>query len=190
MPMWLWWTLAGSVFLAVIVAFATFFITRAKIHKVRDQYLKISESPEEIEKQLKAYERENHGMLLWEEKNKAKEPLDDEQMEFAINTIIRNDYKSAFILNSKSEYEKISLEKLANAKIISEPGNFNLLFNSEKINNDFDQVYKTIRPKDMIMIANAKPKDKEVKRLLRYLKTSKMRHEYQSVGLGIILVVK
>lgn len=190
MPTWLWWTLAGTVFLAVIITFVTFFITRAKINKVRDTYLAKMNDPEEIAKEFEAYQRENHGMLLWEEKNKAKNPLEDEQLEFAINTIIRNKYESVFIKGAESDYEAKSLKKLAKAKIVEEPGHLNILFNSEKMNNEFDKIYKSIKPNSMIMIANSPKKDKEVKRLMRYLKTSKMRHEWQPVGKGIILVVK
>lgn len=191
LPSWAWWLLAASVIVAVIIMIVSFWLTRKKIVKVRNSYLK---DMTEAEKQTsaKAYERENHGLILEDLKPKDGKATSDLEMEFSFNTFVRNGYKTALIKNFASEYEKLSFEKIVNAKIVSQEENYDfaLVNTNGKVFEEIKKIYKNLNEKGMIVIVNAPKKSKEVKTLKYDLKVLGYRHEWQDVAKGIILIAR
>ena len=181
-----WIILFVSIFVGLIIMIATFIIMRLKINKVKYEVI-IRDS--KLGNYNKAISRKSTGELLWNLKDKCKNPLQDEQLDFLINIAMRNEYKTFNIINASSNYEEISLTKLANLKKAILKPDLVILFN-ENLNSEFDKVYKMLKLKQMIAIVNAIKKDQKIKKLLSYLKLIKARHENVKIGNGIILVVK
>lgn len=182
-----WWILAASVFVGLIILVISTLITLKKVRKVKREYQEqVNDANREISK---AFERENHGQLLWHLKEKAIKPLEDVQLEFLVNTALRNNYKTHNVIGSESDYESKTLEGLAKTKE-SKKANFTIIFTSDDLNSQFDEVYNSLKPNEMIAIVNAPRKNKEVKRLISYIKTIKARYSWTNLGKGIVLVVK
>ncbi len=184
-----WIILASSIPVALIIMVISYIMTNKKVDKIRKQHSDDKDSAL-TNKQNKALLREGHGVLLWDLKEKTTNPLADAQLEFAINTIIRNEYKKTMVLGNTSEYEIESIRKIAKQTIVKKDADFVLLFASNTLNDVFDEVYKTLNVGGMIVVANAYSRDKEVKRLLSYLKLSGLTYEHQKIDRGVILVVK
>ena len=184
----LWWGLAASMFVAIGIMIAAFIIMRVKINKIKKDYAQsVSDAQKEVSK---AVLRENHGELLWELKAKSKMPLEDIQLEFLINTALRNEYKTFTVLNSQSDYEKISLETIAKAKSKETPSDLSIIFNGDDLQEQFDKTFKLLKEKQMVAIVNAPRKHKQVKNLISYLKMIKGKYDWLNIGQGIVLVVK
>ena len=156
-----------------------------KINKVKQESLTTSD--DSISNP--ALNRKDHGLLMWDLKQKTKEPLNDLSMEFAINTVLRNRYKRIITYGFSEKYETLSLTNKTGAKVSSSTFDFALINFDEKTIDELDSLIKRAEPKSMIMIVNA-PKNKGVKDLLSYLKYTGIRNEYQKVDLGIILIAK
>lgn len=183
-----WWILLASVFVALGVMLITFIVMRIKINKVKTQYQKdIATAHAKVSKAVK---RENHGELLWELKAKSKDPLDDKEMEFLINTSLRNEYKTFYVVNSISDYETKSLIKLAHMKPLQVKPDLTIMFNKDTLQVDFDKAYNLLQTKQMIAIVDAPRKNKEIKKLINYLKIIGAKYEWNNIGKGIVLVVK
>lgn len=185
----LWIGLAVSIGIGILIFLFAVGITWHKVRKVRKE---VRNSEKDINNKYNmALERQNSGELLWELKNKYKNPLEDVQLEFLINTFLRNKYKEIALVGFEADYEKKSFIKLAKAKIISNnKSDLYILNTNDKINDDFDKAYKIIENNKMIAVTNATRKNKNIKRLITYMKTTKMKYDYLPIGKGIILVVK
>lgn len=184
----LWWGLAISMFVAIAIMIAAFIIMRVKINKIKKDY---SQSVSDAQKEVsKAVFRENHGELLWELKAKSTGALEDIQMEFVINTALRNEYKTFTVINSQSDYEKISLEKIGKLKEKATPSDLTIIFNNDNLQEQFDKTFKLLKEKQMVAIVNAPRKHKQIKNLINYLKMIKGKYDWVNVGQGIVLVVK
>lgn len=188
----LWWGLAASVAVAIIICIVAAFVTWRKVRKVKRQY---QQDMMTIERELalsnKALEeRKNHGELLWELKSKSKNPLGDEEIEFLLNTAIRNLYKTLKVLGSASNYEVETFEKIASMKNTDKVADLTMIFNGEDMNDNFDKEYKTLAEKKMIVIVNAPRTEKRIKDLIKYLRTIGAKYEWVNYGKGIVLVVK
>ena len=182
---WAWWILAASVFVALFIMLLAWIIVKYKLKKLQQKYQK----PTLAEDLL----RENSGFLLWELKAQAKNPLQDLQLEYLINTVNRNRFQTTLVYNSDSDYEAKTFKQIAKQKIVlptAKNYDFAIIFVNQELNKNFDLVFKNLNPKGIVAIVNAIKKDREVKRLLSYLKLSGIRHERQKIGQGIILVAK
>lgn len=183
-----WWILLASIFVALLVMLIAFIIMRINIKKVKTQYQKdIASAHAEVSR---AVARENHGELLWELKAKSKMPLGDKEMEFLINTSLRNEYKTFSVMNSASDYEEKSFVRLAKLKASKIKTDFVVIFNKDTLQEDFDMSYKLLKEKQMIAIVDAPRKNKEIKKLIDYLKITGAKYEWNNIGKGIVLVVK
>lgn len=183
-----WWILLASVIVGLIIMVVAFVVTRKRIKKVQKQYEK---NEADIKQEInKALERLNHGELLWELKSKSTNPLEDTQLEFLINTVLRNNYKTFDVVNSESDYEEKSLTQIAKMKKVKSKADFTMIFTSKDINDHFDKAYKTLEEKQMIAITNAIRREKEIKDLMKYLKMIGAKYEWVNYGKGILLVVK
>lgn len=180
----LWWILVGSIPLALLIMVIAFITLRLRINKVKKEYSLHSKDVDN-----EAIKREDHGHLLWELKEKTANPLGDLQMEFAINTALRNKYERLYIKGFNEGYEEETLVKKTKLKKTEATFDFALLNFSNTIVNEIDDIMKRAEPKSIIMIANA-GKSKGVKDLLSYLKLTGIRNEYQKVEQGIILIAK
>lgn len=183
-----WIVLAVSIAVALVIMVAAFVIMRKKIKKVQAEYTK---NEADIKQEInKALERMNHGELLWELKSKSLNPLEDTQLEYLINTVLRNNYKTFNVVNSESNYETQSLTKIAKAKASKVNPDFTMIFSGKDLNNLFDKAYKTLKPKQMIAITNAIRREKEIKEMMKYLRLIGAKYEWVNYGKGILLVVK
>lgn len=179
----LYWILAGSVGVALIVMVVAFVITRVKINNIKNQYAIKPEDTENV-----AIKRENHGILLWEDKKKAKNPMNDLALEFAINTSIRNRYKT-FEVKGYSNYENKTLTQIAKMKSSKAKKDILILDFDKEYIDKIDKDLKQINKGGMILIINSS-KNKELKRLMNYLKLTGIRHEWTKDAGGIVLVAK
>lgn len=180
----LWWILVGSIPLALLIMAIAFITLRIRINKVKKQY-----SLQSTDVQNEAITREDHGQLLWDLKEKTVNPLGDLQMEYAINTVLRNKFERLYIRGFNEGYEEQTLVKKTKIKKSEATYDFALLNFSNTIVNEIDDIMKRAEPKSIIMIANA-GKSKKVKDLLSYLKLTGIRNEYHKVEQGIILIAK
>lgn len=182
-----WIILAVSIAVALIVMIVAFVIMRKKIKVVQKQYAK---NEADIKATVnKALERMGHGELLWDLRDKSKNALEDTQLEFLLNTFVRNEYKTFNVLNSDSDYEKQSFEKIVKAKE-AKVADLTIIFTNKDLNNNFDKAYKGLKEKQMIAITNAVRREKEIKDMLKYLRLIGAKFEWVNYGKGILLVVK
>jgi len=173
--------LGVSIGVALVVMIVAYFVTRAKINKIKEEY--------SVNNIAKGQIREDAGELLWDERDKAKNPLDDYQMDFLINTFVKNGYKTYWIIQEPKEYENISMQKLAKAKAVK--NNADMLINFEIINSvNVDLDLMKVAKGGMLIYLNAPKKNKDTKNLLSYLKLTGIRHEHQKIGEGVVIIVK
>ncbi len=172
-----WWILAVSILIALIIMFISIIIVRFKISQIKNKYSN------------KNIIRKNVGELLWDLKEKSKNPLDDYSMEYSLNTCIRNKYKNFLIKGFIEIYEEETLKKIAKVKKVSKNYQFALINFNDKTINEIKKIYDNSSKKSLILIVNLKNK-KTKKEIMSYLKLLKIRHEFQKIGQGIILIAK
>ncbi|WKX02312.1 BC85_0335 family putative methyltransferase [Candidatus Mycoplasma mahonii] len=182
------WILIASIFVALIIMFCAWLWMKWKLKKIKSKYIGnnydnvIDESIKNIE------DRKDHGMMLWDLKEKTKKPLCDDQLEYIINTILRNSYKTTNVLNN-DKYIKTSLMKLAKQKVDKNNPDTIIIDTSVYINEIFDENYKKLKQGGLIFIVNAH--GKEIKKLLGYTKLTGIRRDYdKKIGKGIITIAK
>jgi hypothetical protein len=66
---------------------------------------------------MKVVERSDFGEPIFDLRDAIENPLDDEIIEFSINTIIKNDFKKILMLGHKTSYEIISISNKTNCYI-------------------------------------------------------------------------
>jgi len=174
--------LGVSVGAALIIMIVAFIVTRVKINKIKEKFSINNIGKGEI--------RENAGELLWDERDKTKDPLDDFQMDFLINTYVKNDYKSYLFIQDSKEYENISMKKLANAKLSTTKADMVINFNIENSVDKVDGELKKVNEGGMLIYLNAPKKNTDTKKLISYLRLTGVRHEHQKIGEGIVIIVK
>ena len=101
-----WWILAGTIPFSLIIMVVSLLVVRAKISAIKKKY----SSKENI------LNRKNPGELLWDLKDKTKNPLDDYVLDFLINTCLKNKYKNFNTIGFLEKYEEKTLEKIAKLK--------------------------------------------------------------------------
>ncbi|NQZ65952.1 MAG: hypothetical protein HRT99_01890 [Mycoplasmatales bacterium] len=180
-----WWILAGTIPVALIIMLIAWLTMKMKIESVKRDYALAR--PDDISNP--ALNRDDHGHLLWDLKEKTKNPLADLSMEFVINTILRNKYKTFYIEGFNEGYEEKTIVAKTKAKKTAIGIDLALI----SFNNDFidrvDILLKNINDSGMIVLVNA-PKDKNGKKLLSYLKLTGVRNEFHKINKGIILIAK
>ena len=184
----LYYVLAGSVGLAIIIMIVAFVVMKNKINKVKKEAMLVEQDTDNP-----VLERAEYGELLWMEKKKVQFPLGDTSLEFIINTALRNKYKTFstddFEDKTNQRYIDKSLTELA--KLKKSKTGFDLMvlkfneFTIEKI----DEMHKKLNDKGMIFCVDATNK-KDVKKITSYLKLTGIRNEFQKVDNGIILIAK
>lgn len=179
------WILVASIIVALVIMIVTFIIMRLKITKIKNKYSLTAH--ETIDNP--ALNREDNGVLLWEEKEKTKNPLPDMSMEFAVNTIIRNKYHDVMLKGFEEKYEEETIKKVSKSKIVKDKYNFALINFNDSLIDEIDDILKKAQEKSIIMIVNT-PKQKAVKSLLSYFKYTGIRNEFQKIDKGIILIAK
>lgn len=119
-----------SVVAVVLIALVFLSIILYKVFKIKKtikkQSLDILTSDSIVEGHLKVIQRPDFGEPLFELREAILNPLDDEIIEFSINTIIKNNFKNVLMLGEKTAYEVISISNKANAEIYVIEDEFNL----------------------------------------------------------------
>lgn len=170
---------------------AALVIMRLKISK-----LKMTANSEmtssEKENITTAFERENQGLILHDEKPKNVAIAGDIDLEYAFNTIARNSYKTVSLWNFESDYEKKSFEKIIKTKVVksTEKYDFALVNTNGKVYESIKEIYANLNEKGMIFVVNAPKKSKEIKTLRYDLKALGYRNEWQELSKGIVLIAK
>ncbi|MCK5946054.1 MAG: hypothetical protein KAG04_02155 [Mycoplasmataceae bacterium] len=181
----LWWGLAASILVALIIMVVAFVVMRQKINKIKNDH-----TPQHIkELESKALDRKESGQLLWDAKEKSNNPLGDAELEFAINSIIRNSYKT-FSSIGTSEYETTSLIKLAKVKASKTKYDFFLAMESKNIVDVFEEAFKNLNKGGMMFFVNMPKRSRKTKTLIYHLKVNQKKYDYEKFGKGIVLVVK
>ncbi|MGL5204635.1 MAG: BC85_0335 family putative methyltransferase [Metamycoplasmataceae bacterium] len=110
-----------SAIAVVIVALVVVSIIFYKIIKIKQSLKKktldILTSDSVVEGHLKVIQRPDFGEPLFELRDAVTNPVDDEIVEFTINTIIKNNFKNVLMLNYKTPYEIISISSKTGAEI-------------------------------------------------------------------------
>ncbi len=84
---------------------------------------------------LKVIERTDFGEPIFELRDAISNPLDDEIVEFCINTIIKNNFEKILMLGSKTSYEIIAISNKSNAIVDILVNEFNEVEYNEVISN-------------------------------------------------------
>ena len=184
-----YWILFGSIFLGLAIMIAAWLIMRHKIKKIKNKYETDESKFNDVSKIKHIEDRgEEHGVLLWTEKKKEKNPLDDYQMEFLINTVIRNRYKK-FSVSDSNTYISKSLVKLAKATSEKKNPDIIIQHNWVNLNDEFDVLFKTLKVGGLVVVTNAY--GREAKKLMSYARMTGIRREqHKKIGKGIILLAK
>lgn len=185
MSNFVWWMLAGSIPIALIIMVIAWLIMRKKIQCVKTSFA--IAKPEDLTNP--ALNREDHGLLLWDLREKTKNPLSDLSMEFVINTILRNRYKTFYIEGFEEKYEEKTIISKTSIKKVGDKFDFALISFDKNFIDRVDELLKKMNNNSMIIIVNS-PKNKEGKNLLSYLKMTGIRNEFHKVDKGIILIAK
>ena len=174
-----WWILAGTIPVSLIIMVISMLVVRAKISVIKKNY--------GSKKNL--LHRENRGELLWDLKDKTKNPLDDYVLDFLINTCLKNKYKCFNTIGFLEKYEEKTLEKIAKLKKVTKNYDFLLINFDEGLIDKIHKIYKQIKQNSLIAIVNINNR-KNQKKFVAYLKLIDFRHEFQKIGNGIILIAK
>ncbi|MGL5643268.1 MAG: BC85_0335 family putative methyltransferase [Metamycoplasmataceae bacterium] len=107
----------GIVVIALIVVSIIFYKVIKIKQSLRKKTLDILTSDSVVEGHLKVIQRPDFGEPLFELRDATINPIDDEIVEFVINTIIKNNFKNVLMLGYKTPYEVISISNKTNAEI-------------------------------------------------------------------------
>lgn len=182
--------LLATAIVGIIISAIVFMITKSKIKKTKAHYrTKEAHKYDAVRVNDPIAKRgDTLGELLWDLRDKTKNPLDDITLEYIINTGIRNGYKT-FKVIPENNYIQESLKKLGKIKKSLSSKELIIIKSSKDINDIFDKEYKTLVKGGMIFVVEA-PKNKEIKKLLSYTKLSGIRREYAKIGKGMVIVAK
>ncbi|MGL5617831.1 MAG: BC85_0335 family putative methyltransferase [Metamycoplasmataceae bacterium] len=125
----------GVVVIALIIVSILFYKVVKIKQSLKKKTLDILTSDSVVEGHLKVIQRPDFGEPLFELRDAITNPLDDEIVEFVINTIIKNNFKNVLMLNNKTPYEVISISNKTGAEI-------NVLGNEFDINQYNDTIAK------------------------------------------------
>ncbi len=131
-----------------------------------------------------------NGELLIDLKNQVKEALEDKQLIYAINTIIRNQYQTSCLVNFANDYEKQNLEKMANQQIDCHNYDFLLINFDDQIVKNLPKNVELLNDKGMVMICNINKKRFLKKAIYELCCKQQWRFSYEKIGKGIILIAK
>ncbi len=107
----------------IVVCFAVIFLAFVwfRVHKIRKTIRKnnldIISNDSIIEGHQRVMNRNDLGEPIFELRNAVHNPLDDEIVEFTINTIIKNKFKNILMLDYKTTYEIIAISNKTNTTI-------------------------------------------------------------------------
>ena len=181
----LWWGLLVTIFLALVIMVAAYFWSRHRAQKIKDEYWK----KQTVDQNSAALIRDNAGQMLWDEKEKVENPLSDVALEFCINTMVRNGYKT-FKTVSTSQYETLSLTKLANAKEVKKDFTFLLSMETKDPIKVFEDEFKNINTGGMIIFTKMPKRSKRTKDMIYHFKINNITWDHEKYGEGLIMVVK
>lgn len=118
-----------SAVVVVIIAMIIFIFIGYKIYKIKKtikkQNLEIYSQESVIEGHNRVIERTDLGEPIFEVRDAVAKPLDDEIVEFVINTIIKNKFQNILMLGHKTPYEIIAISNKANVTINMLSSEFN-----------------------------------------------------------------
>lgn len=137
-----------------------------------------------------SWNNENFGTLLVDLKTQATNPLDDNELIYAINTIFRNNYQVSCILNFDSDYEKKNLTVLGKQTLNCNQFDFLLIKNSVQLINNLQNYWQKLNHKGLIFITNIDKKHATFKEIMNFCLENNLRNTYEKIGKGIILIAK
>lgn len=173
-----WWIFAASIPIALIIMVVSILIVKSKVTTLTKKYNK-----------NKILIRKNAGKLLWDLKDKTKNPLNDYVLEFLINTCFKNKYKSFNTIGFLEKYEEKTFKKIAKLEKVTKDYDLLLINFDKDLINKIYKIHKKIKKKSLIAIVNINNK-KIKKEFISYLKLIGFRYEFQKIGNGIILIAK
>ncbi|WP_128008392.1 hypothetical protein [Mycoplasma sp. ATU-Cv-508] len=141
-----------SLGIAFLVAFASALFTILRIKFLRRKYA----SQENLLTYQRAFEDPSHGQIISQLKKDASDPLQDEQLVFAVATIMRNSYRTSCVAGFEGTYEQTSLEKIARQKIVADNFAFLLLKSNSEVVAKLEQMLPKLSAEGMIFIAHGK----------------------------------
>ncbi|MDK2819474.1 MAG: hypothetical protein KFW07_01415 [Mycoplasmataceae bacterium] len=110
-----------SAVLVVVIALIIFAIILFKVHKIRmgikKETLDIISQDSVIDGHLQVVGREDFGEPIYLLRDIVDNPLDDEIVEFSINTIIKNKFEKILMLGHKTPYELITISNKTHTTI-------------------------------------------------------------------------
>ncbi|MGL5205331.1 MAG: BC85_0335 family putative methyltransferase [Metamycoplasmataceae bacterium] len=110
-----------SVIAVVVIALIIVSIIFYRVIKIKQSLKKktldILTSDSVVEGHLKVIQRPDFGEPIFELRDATTNPIDDEIVEFVINTIIKNNFRNVLMLGYKTPYEVISISNKTGAEI-------------------------------------------------------------------------
>lgn len=172
--------------MAMIIAVVIGAFTWWKMNQIRKKAIKqnFTDSYQNV------WKNNQVGELLWELKKQTNNPLEDEQLIYAINTIYRNGYETSCVLKFDSDYEIQNLRQIGQQNINCNFFEFLLINLNEKIIDDLTINLSSLNQKGIIIIANAVRKGKIYDKISSFCNEYKLRFNYEWVGKGIIIIAK
>lgn len=192
MPLAVWWGLAATIPVALIIGAIVYILQFKKAKRLKKEYLDSLITQSENDSRLKAFDRENSGKILHELKPKDKSFAQDVDLEYAFNTIARNSYKTVSLWNFETDYEEKSFAEIGKVKVSDHESKYDFAFvlSNGKTYEQIKTIYANLNEKGMIFIIDAPRRSKEVKTLKYDLKLLGIRHEWQDISNGIVLIAK
>lgn len=174
--------LVVSMVIGLVLMVSAFVFTKLKIQKIKKKHKNLVDNT--------AMWRKNYGLLLWELKNNSKEPLDDIEMEFIINTALRNKYKTFQVKGFPSLYESKTLIQIAKMTQSNDSPDLTLVSVKANFIEVFNSIFSHLCSNQMIVFTHTLSKKSEVKKFIKKLQLNTIPYERVSYGQGLILVVK
>ncbi len=124
----------------VIVALIFLSVILFKVYKIKKTIKKdkmdILNQDSITNAHLKVIQRTDFGEPIFELRDAISNPLDDEIVEFCINTIIKNNFERILMLGNKTSYEIIAISNKSNANIDILSSEFNEAEYNEVLSNE------------------------------------------------------
>lgn len=139
-----------SAVLVVVTALIIFGIILLKVHKIRKQIKKetldIISQDSIVDGHLEVVGREDFGEPIYLLRDIVNNPLDDEIVEFSINTIIKNKFEKILMLGHQTPYELIAISNKTNTEIE--------ILSSEFNKTEYDKIISKTSYKHNINVIN------------------------------------
>lgn len=159
-------------------------------------YLKVKKLKNEVKKndldegRIKVFENDSKGVILYDEKSKATNPLSDELMIYLVDTFVRNGYKAISFVGFKSKYEEVSIVQNAKAEINDSNYDMLIIDCTENVIEHIRNGIENLNSKGIVFVVNMKEHKHLISNIEDELLSKKYRHELQKWAKWFFIIAK